>query len=222
MSTLPLRWRNDHMFLEVEDGLWLLDTGAPTSFGASSTLAFAGEEFQLDNSYFGLTPDTLSGYVGMACAGLLGADVLGRFDFIFDIPGEQVVLSGQPLEHDGVAVPLDSFMGIPVVSPRIRGTAYRMFFDTGAQVGYFQHDSLADFPSAGRIDDFYPGIGSFETETYHVDVQLGGIDFTLRCGALTGLLGATLELAGTQGIIGNQLLRDRRVGYFPRRHLLVL
>lgn len=32
----------------------------------------------------------------------------------------------------------------------------------------------------------------------------------------------TLMMAGAQGIIGNQILTNRVVGYFPRRRLLVL
>ena len=41
-------------------------------------------------------------------------------------------------------------------------------------------------------------------------------------GTLPGLLGMTLMMAGAQGIIGNQILTNRVVGYFPRRRLLVL
>jgi hypothetical protein len=119
-------------------------------------------------------------------------------------------------------VHLDDFMGIPIVRADIRGIGYRMFLDTGAQISYFQHDSLASFPTAGLVTDFYPGFGQFQTETYHVDMTLGGVQVTLRCGVLPPLLGATLLMAQTEGIIGNQVFRGRRVGYFPRRSLLVL
>ena len=111
-------------------------------------------------------------------------------------------------------------MGIPIVSTRIRGIDYRMFLDTGAQISYFQHDSLQSFPAAGLVTDFYPGVGEFHTETHNVDVTLGGVEFTLRCGVLPELLGATLMMAETDGIIGNQVFSDRSVGYFPRRRSL--
>jgi hypothetical protein len=38
------------------------------------------------------------------------------------------------------------------------------------------------------------------------------VEFTLRCGALAGLLGATLMMAETDGIIGKEVFRDRSVG----------
>ncbi|MBE3050163.1 hypothetical protein IMZ48_48235 [Candidatus Bathyarchaeota archaeon] len=222
MTTLPLHLRDGHLFLETAGALWLFDTGAPTSFGSSSALTLAGEQFRLGSSYLGLTPATLSRFVAVEYAGLLGADILGRFDFFLDAPNGTVTISTNELEHSGVTVTLDEFMGIPIVSARIRGIDYRMFLDTGAQISYFQHDSLASFPAAGRVADFYPGVGQFQTETRNVDITLGGVEFTLRCGALPGLLGATLMMAETEGIISNQVFSNRSVGYFPRRRSLIL
>ncbi len=49
MTTLPLHLRNGHLFLETAGALWLLDTGAPTSFGLPLTLA--GQQFRLSSSY---------------------------------------------------------------------------------------------------------------------------------------------------------------------------
>ncbi len=222
MATLPLHFRDGHLFLESDGGLWLIDTGAPTSFGSEPAVTIAREQFRVGSDYLGLTAETLSSFVAVECIGLLGADILGRLDFILDAPSGRSTISHGELEHGGTAVPLDEFMGIPIVSARISGIDYRMFFDTGAQISYFQHDTLASFPSAGRASDFYPGVGQFETETHNVDVTLGGVEFTLRCGVLHGLLGAALMMAGTEGIVGNQVLSDRPVGYFPRRHILVL
>ena len=62
----------------------------------------------------------------------------------------------------------------------------------------------------------------FETETYSAKVTLGNVQFSLRCGTLPQLLGMTLMMGGTQGILGNDIFRDRKIGYFPRRGLLVI
>jgi hypothetical protein len=35
-------------------------------------------------------------------------------------------------------------------------------------------------------------------------------------------LGMTLTMAGVEGIIGNELITDRALGYFPRRQKLVI
>ena len=222
MTTLPLIFNHGHLFVQLEENLWLFDTGAPTSFGSSHSLTFAGEQFSLAQSYFGLTAETLSRFVRVQCCGLLGADILGRFDHIINIGKGLLTLSIAELSHDSQCIFMDEFMGIPVVTAHIGSMDYRMFFDTGAQISYFQGDSLADFPPAGSVSDFYPGVGQFQTQTYEVPVTLGCNSFVLRCGSLPSMLGATLMIADTQGIIGNQVLMDRIVGYFPRRGLLCL
>lgn len=208
--------------MELDGALWLLDTGAPTSFGTSRALGIAGEVFSLGTDYLDLTAQNLSQFVGAPCAGLLGADVLGRFDHILDTAAAEVTVSTTELSHSGENVPLDEFMGIPVVTARVGARDHRMFFDTGAPISYFQDASLASFPTAGSFADFYPGVGRFHTGTHEVAVSLGGVVFSLRCGTLPGLLGPLLMMAGTTGIIGNAILSNRRVGFFPRRRTLVL
>ena len=156
MCTLRLEFQDGHLFIELSGELWVFDTGAPNSFGRSPDLTIAGEQFNLSASYLGLDADLLSQFVGVTCAGLLGADVLGRFDHIVDIPSGALTISTDELNHGGQLVHLDEFMGLPIVTARIGDQDYRTFFDTGAQVSYFQDDLLATFPPAGVVSDFYP------------------------------------------------------------------
>jgi hypothetical protein len=221
MTTFPLILKQGHLFLEIDGHLWLFDTGAPTSFGLGN-LALEGLEFRLSPSYMGLTIAQLAQFTGVDCRGLVGADVLGKFDHLIDVPSGTVAISKTSLDHIGVSLPLTDFMGIPILTARIAGNDYRMFLDTGAQISYFQEDSIADFPSAGTITDFLPGAGQFQTDTHQVPMSLGGVSITLRCGTLPGLLGGALMMAGVSGIVGNQLCVGRVTGYFPRRRALVL
>ena len=94
------------------------------------------------------------------------------------------------------------------------------FYD--AQISYFQGAALTTFPAAGPVTDFYPGVGQFQTETYMVSAAIGNATYTHRFGSLPGLLGMTLMMAGSAGIIGNEILRTRAVGFFPRRRRVVL
>ncbi|MEI6738683.1 MAG: hypothetical protein WCK74_00080 [Gemmatimonadaceae bacterium] len=222
MHTYPLRLQDGHLFVTVDGQDWLLDTGAPSSFGSVPSVTLGEQTFGLDSDYLGLSASTLTDHVGVPCVGLLGADVLGPFDHRFDLQMGTHTLSAAELTVAGESVALASFMGIPIVSLRCGDTTVRMFFDTGAQISYFQDETRTIYPSAGALQDFYPGVGQFETTTHWVPMHLGSLPFTLRCGELPGLLGMTLLLAGTQGIVGNEILRDRVVGYFPRRGLLVL
>lgn len=222
MQQLPLHLIDGHLFLVAEDEHWLIDTGAPSGFGESRSITIAGKDFDLGDNYLGMDAATLSDHVGIRCVGLLGADVLGEFDHIFDVPNETLTVSSESLVHDGEAVPVEHFMGIPVLNVRVGDEEHRMFFDTGAQLSYFQHDSLSDFPAVGTVSDFYPGVGQFETATHTVPMAISGILFELQCGKLPELLAMTLMMANTTGIVGNVILENRVTGYFPRQNRLVL
>jgi hypothetical protein len=97
-----------------------------------------------------------------------------------------------------------------------------MFFDTGAQISYFQSPLLKDFPSNGSIKDFYPGIGEFETETYLLDIDIGASRYKLVSGSLPSPLSETLMMASVQGIVSNELMIEKAVGYFPKRDQIVI
>ena len=222
MIRLPLRYQQGHLFVELENDLWLVDTGAPTSLGQCCNLTIDGEQFEIGKSYLGLTVETLSDFVGTQCAGLLGGDVLGHFDHIFDIAAGTITLSTGELSQPGREIRLDEFMGIPLLTAQVGSREFRMFFDTGAQYSYLQDEQITDFPAAGAVTDFYPWFGRFETELYEVPISLDGLQVKLRCGQLPAELEPALAVADAQGIIGNAILNNRVVGYFPRRGLLVL
>jgi hypothetical protein len=222
MTTLPLEFRDGHLFVDLRGALWLIDTGAPASFGRTCGLTIAGESFRLDDNCGALNADTLSEFVGVSCAGLLGADILGRFDHIWDCATGNLTVSTGELMHRGRSIPLEEFMGIPILKVRIGGGEHRMFFDTGAQFSYFQSGSLESFTRVGCVTDFHPGLGRFQTELFEVPASIGGVAYSIRCGRLPDMLAMALLLAGTGGILGNAMIQNRTVGYFPRRNVLIL
>ncbi len=222
MQILPLIFEGGHPFVALEGGRFLVDTGAPNSFGKVSPVTLEGQDFDLQHNYMGLTAETLSDFVGGETLGILGCDILNQFDILIDAPGSRVSLSFGTLECVGEELALDHFMGIPVLTATIGHEPARMFFDTGAQLSYFQGESLAGFPSEGSVTDFYPGFGRFATDTFRIPFQFGRSIFEVRCGQLPSLLGMTLMLAGVRGIVGNEVIRNRVAGYFPRSRRLVL
>ena len=221
MQDFTLIPKEGHLFVNIDGYNWLLDTGAPTSFGTSQ-IAIERQDFSIPANYMGLTAEQLSEFVNHPTTGIIGADVLNKFDILIDMKNERVSFSTEQIALDGEALKITDFMGIPIIQASISGADRRMFFDTGAQISYFQDESLDTFPSAGVVTDFYPGIGQFQTVTYWVNATFGKMQYKLHCGSLPKLLGMTLMMAGTEGIIGNEILQDRVAGYFPRRQELVL
>jgi len=219
-TTYPLHFETGHLFVELDGGKWLIDTGAPNTFGTQA-FVINGQRVEPSTSHMGLNAETLSQYVQVPCAGLIGADVLNRFDHLFDVAAKTLTVSTETLSHRGTVTGLEFFIGIPIVTVWIGGRDHRMFFDTGAQLSYLEDDALAGFPAAGNFEDFYPGIGPFRVETHRVGMTVGGIQISLRTGALPGALGTALMMARTTGVISNAVMADSVVGYFPQRKRMV-
>ena len=74
----------------------------------------------------------------------------------------------------------------------------------------------------GHFQDFYPTLGQFETVLHFADLVIGGSSFRVRCGVMPDFLAALMNFAGAEGIIGNELLLDRRICYCPGTGKLII
>lgn len=224
-TTLPLRLRKKHLFLEIENQLWLIDTGSPVSFGNIANLELEGTRFTINSRYpTGLTIEDLCHDVGVKCVGLLGADVLNNFDFIFDYPKNKATLSMGRLDFAGAEVNLNMVGGTyPIFSAQLGVSHLKLVFDTGAPISYFYPKSLVGFTNTGTYNDFIPKNHRFNVQTCAVEIMLAGIKLKVCGGKMeqADTIGK-VEALQCKGILGNEILAHRQVGYFPRRALLVI
>jgi hypothetical protein len=207
-----LKMVNNHAIMCCNDGHWLIDTGSPGSFG-NSKLIMCGKEYNLSQSYHGLTADSLSKSIYFNVNGLIGVDILNQYNILFDIPNGLISFSEDAFLIKGNRVSIESFMGIPICPISLNGTPLNFFFDTGAQISYCQFESISDFQFIEIFQDFYPGYGEFNTKLYSVKVSLGNKLFDLRCGILPPILASSLMMAETSGIIGNEILVNNKMIY---------
>ena len=219
-----LSFEKGHLFAEIESKKFVLDTGSPMSMAASSGLNFREKDLQLPGNIMGLTADQLTGFIGTEVHGLLGTDVLNEGDLLFDFERGKLVVPGAPLPMEGEAISFKPVMGVPLVEAVVDGQAYGFFFDTGARISYFQEeDVLAKGPKIGTDEDFYPGFGRFETDTYRLEVKLVSRAFSLVTGTLPAMLGLSLSMADADGIIGNEILQGlKSLAYMPGRSRIVM
>lgn len=210
MERYELKLIDGHLIMQTPAGRMLLDTGAPRSMGTGRAVTLNGRTFPLVEGYMGLSVAGLCDLVGTPFDVLLGADVLGQYDVVFDVRGGSVGFSEAPQEMPADALVLEDVMGVPVVEVRVGGEAIRAFFDTGAKLSYLDAAAAGAFPEAGTAEDFHPLMGRFTTATRDVPMQLGAQRAVVRCGTLPELLQVTLMLCGVRGILGTCVLERCR------------
>jgi len=217
-----LREVNGHMLAEIGGDRVLIDSGIPVSLGRNDEWFFMQRLLPLLPAYLNVDMDTISGLVGEPLDIIIGADILAPWCVQFDLPRGRIAFSTRPMLRGGHSFPLSVLMGVPIVNVDVRGAPQRAFLDTGAKLSYAAADLLQGLTPVGHEQDFYPMLGTFETDVYQVPMSLGDLSFTLRCGALPPLLEATLAVAGKQVIIGVDLFRQFQVELDMERNRVTL
>ena len=209
--TTALRQIQGHLIVGLDGRQWLIDTGAPASFGTGGDLPLCGQQYEIPSNYMGFDQSELSGLIHHPVDGLLGADILNELDWILNLGEGTLSVSAAPMQLVGTVVAIASFvMGVPIVEIVAAGETEAVFFDTGAPISYLVNTDLSVYPDCGVQKDFYPGFGEFKKQTHRVPLQVGRLSMELVCGALPDILGMTLGLAGTSGILGNEPMKTER------------
>jgi hypothetical protein len=217
-----LKYSNGHIYVEIDGLDWLIDTGSPSSFGKITSINMLGKNFELEDSFLDLDVESLSEYVNHNVAGLLGTNILNEFNILFDIKNQIIIFSEDKIELVGEVFNIEEVMGVPVLQTQVDNKEISVMFDTGAQLSYFQKEIIDKEDSLGIVKDFYPGIGYFDTDTAMIDIKLGELNYTLKSGYLPKNMNMGLLMTGTEGIIGNDIMLESVVGYFPNENKLVL
>lgn len=231
MITLELTYEKSHLFMHTSNEKWLVDTGAPSSIARKTDLSFGQHGidrcFEVTTNYMGLSIPELTELVGVEFDGLLGTDILNEFDILWDIGAGTMQFSESEMDINslglvGNELEIGNIMGVPTLNVTSQQQTLTMFFDTGASYCYLLRFSEPAPPQSLEIQDFLPGYGTFTTKLIQTMFEIDQISYPLQTGELPSLIGMSLSLAGAEGIIGNEIMTNRRIGYFPRRSSILI
>jgi Ca-activated chloride channel homolog len=204
----PLMMADGHLIVEVDGLRLLVDSGVPTSIGMYE-ISICGQPYQVDGSFMGVSIHSLRQFIDTPLDGVIGMDILKDWFVELNVKKNLMRISGDPLlqRHGSTMKPLNYIMGVPVINIQLAGQNRSMFFDTGAKLSYI-HESLSiRNASEGRVEDFYPGLGRFVTDTYKMVAELNQSEqLTCHFGILPEVLQDTLMVMGVQGIVGCSVL----------------
>ncbi len=185
---------NDHIVRSTPNGLELIDTGSPASMPI---------------------PEEAKAFVDPRLTRLIGMDELGRAPFALDWSAATLVQSA-PRPEAAVFSSLRSVMSIPSIPLSVHTAGQpapaHALLDTGAPLGYAPAAAVDSLTSVGSREDFFPGMGSFTTPVFDVEIEALGLRQRVRVGVLPPLLAMTLSLLGPDTwILGADFFRGRRL-----------
>lgn len=200
-----------HPIINDGENKILIDTGAPSTIHGSDNLNFCSESFRCSMNYMGLTVSKISAMLGTEITTLLGADILSDYKILLDYYYQVIEFSKQEIDIDGTQVDISNFMGIPIIRMTVDNQELKFFLDTGAKLSYLSVSLTSSYESVGTDEDFYPGVGKFQTECFEIPTVFGDNEFVVKYGNLPTLLQMTLMLGGTDGIIGFDFFNNFKV-----------
>jgi hypothetical protein len=197
---------NGHILFDFNNQSILLDTGSPISMGEGK-FKLAGLSYELQNDYMGIDNKVISKYLDEDFDVLLGMDILQKYDLKVDPIQKRIEIANNiPVKAGIPSLKIQQIMSIPVIYIEIDSIAHKLVFDTGAQLSYIKSDFIGDSESVGILEDFYPGIGEFETDIFLKEISLFDENLSFEFGVLPDELEILLQLIGVNGIIGTYLL----------------
>lgn len=197
-----------HLIINLLEGAFVLDTGSPSSFSRVKVVSFGGVFYPVGDSAMGMMDaDDLSKNIGYDVVGLVGMDILAEHNVLFR-DTELLTNESIPTDFDGKRIDTEVIMGIPSVTITVGGRTVKSFIDSGAKVSYLSSALIEDYPIVEKVQDFYPGIGSFETEISVLDVYIEDEKLKLQTGRLPNMLGMMLVMLGVDGILGRDLFEN--------------
>ena len=216
MQTFKVIKKEGHLLLSEMDRLWVLDTGAPNSFGDHDELSIEGLSHIIPNNYLGLDAEQLSQNLKFKITGLIGGDILNNYNTAWDCKECEITFMDEDNYPNGISIPIELFMGIPTLTVEVNNSKQKWFFDTGANICYVTEKPENWTTPVDTHDDFYPGFGNFQTEVHETQVQFHDTPKQVKCGVLPELLGLSLSLGGCTGILGINEFLDSSFYYSPR------
>ncbi len=197
---------NGHIIIKTQTASLLIDTGSPASISRSQYIDFAGERNTALSNLSNVNPDYLSRYVGRTIDGLIGTDILKKYDIRID-PDHCHIITDEELTLKR-SLSIDTFQNIPILNATVSNKDIRFFLDTGAKLSYLNPELSSQFPLADKEQDFHPTIGSFTTQTRLVPLVIHGRELVIRAGILPESLITLLGIAQVDGILGTTLLKS--------------
>lgn len=202
---------------DVEGHSVLLYTGSPVSIGNRDHWRLLGRSIMLHLEYNGLTTDIISKILGVRIDVILGMDALQNLNIMIDRYKQEIFLSREPIKPGKINLKLSMQKDIPITEMKLAENSSKLILDTLLNLTFLSSKVLSKYPIVDKINDFYPGVGNFETNVHQVPLLIDRKNIFLNCGVLPQSLEIALQQSGINGILGTGIFDYyRAILAFPK------
>ena len=178
MSIFNYHILNNHIIIDIDDKKFLLDTGSPKSFWTYEPI----NKIEINNRGFVLFPkpsnlslNQVEKLVGIRVDGFIGLDIIAQTSLTIYKNGE-IKFGVDNINGTTTKLFTNNYLSIQVGSNLIVG---KLLLDTGAKYGYGIKSLFYNQKSFARVSDYNPQLGQLESDIYHLDVIIGGVNKTI-------------------------------------------
>jgi hypothetical protein len=213
--------RDGYLMIPNGEGVLLVDTGAPISFGRGFIGVPGVPPHPPESLAEGLTIEWLVEHIHHPFDGLVGAEVLRERTLVIDPTNGTLDLTQTIISSDG-GVPIRHLQNVPIFDGKIASQVSPVIFDTGAPLGFVPVNMVRGLTPIDRISEFYPMFGPFETDVYELPLEIGDEQQVLRFGTFPEKIEQMHAQAGMPVLIGLGLLKHYRISVGLREQRLML
>lgn len=193
---------DNHLFFEEHDEIFMIDTGSPVSINSKGSVNLLDFNFSTETNYINLAVDDIAKSINFPFTTLLGNDIISKYKMLISTKSKKITFSNNSLPFAGRLIEMQKRINIPVIDINILGNPHKMFLDSGSKLSYLNSEFTKNNVSMGKIIDYYPLKGKFETSVYHLKSSVADIEFFANYGNLTELLQISLKITDAEGILG--------------------
>jgi hypothetical protein len=213
--------RDGYLLIPNGEGVLLVDTGAPISFGRGFVGVPGVSPHPPESLAEGLTVEWLVEHIHHPFDGLVGAELLRERTLVID-PANGTLDLTQAIISSDKGVPIRHLKNVPIFDGKIAGQASPIIFDTGAPLGFVPGNMVGGLTPIDRISEFYPMFGLFETDVYELPLEIGDEQQVLRFGTFPEKIEQMHVQAGMPVLVGLGLLEHYRISVGLRERRLLL
>ena len=183
------------------------------SIGRGSEYTIAGRSYNPPTGMQSVL-DAGGEHAGRRVEWLFGHDFFAANRMLIDWRNRSAqILSPSAVISDGLSIPIELVMGVPIVRGRSGAKGISAVIDSGASLSYVPTDVVEGLTPTGKRKDFYPGFGEFETDVWRVRAEIGGRRLAITAGVLPPMLQVMFGMIlGSDGwIVGSDFFRNRSI-----------